>query len=97
MEIRFTKIAYDDAQHLSEYLKNESSEVIARTVLTRIYDAITSLTQFPEQGRKGRIPGTRELIIAQLPFIVAYRVQGNELQILTIMHAARRWPTNFSN
>ena len=94
MNIRFTRTALSDVQYISEYLTQESSDSISHTVLSRIYDAIKSLTQFPEQGRKGRIAGTRELIVSQLPFIVAYRVQKDELQILTVMHAARRWPTD---
>jgi toxin ParE1/3/4 len=44
-------------------------------------------------GRKGRVPGTRELIIT--PYIVAYRTRGTALEVVAIIHAARHWPDYF--
>lgn len=46
-------------------------------------------------GRVGRIAQTRELVMADIPFIVAYRVSENEVDIITVMHAAQKWPTEF--
>jgi toxin ParE1/3/4 len=43
-------------------------------------------------GRPGRVPGTRELVIPNTPFIVPYRVVGNTIQVLRILHGARPWP-----
>jgi toxin ParE1/3/4 len=43
-------------------------------------------------GRIGRVEGTRELAHPRYPFILAYRVQGKEIQILAVLHTARRWP-----
>ena|ERR1700693_4585939 len=34
-------------------------------------------------GRQGRIEGTRELVIGRTPYIVAYRITGNVVQILS--------------
>ena len=48
-------------------------------------------------GREGRVPGTRELIIPGTPLIVPYRLhdQDGRVEILTVLHAARRWPEWF--
>ncbi len=46
-------------------------------------------------GRIGRVVGTRELIITRTPFILPYRIQGNQIEILAVVHAARRWPEAF--
>ena len=46
-------------------------------------------------GREGRVAGTRELVIRGTPFIVAYRVVRNEVHVLAVMHAARKWPDEF--
>jgi len=43
-------------------------------------------------GRVGRVKGTRELVLADIPYIIPYRVVGGEIEILTVMHAAQRWP-----
>ena len=50
------------------------------------------LDQYPELGRKGRIPATRELVITDTPFLVAYRIHKREVQLLAVLHGARRWP-----
>jgi toxin ParE1/3/4 len=44
-------------------------------------------------GRQGRIDGTRELVIHGLPYIIPYRVRRGRVEILAVIHAARRWPT----
>jgi plasmid stabilization system protein ParE len=40
----------------------------------------------------GRIPGTRELVVPGLPYIVLYEVADTAVQILHIYHGARNWP-----
>jgi plasmid stabilization system protein ParE len=47
----------------------------------------------PHAGRPGRVPGTRELVIADTPFIVIYRVVAKTLQVIAVLHAAQKWPT----
>ena len=65
----------------------------------RLYDAITHsvsrLVTFPEIGRRGRVPGTRELVIASQPYIVAYRIRGQIIDILAVLHGAQKWPERF--
>jgi plasmid stabilization system protein ParE len=43
-------------------------------------------------GRNGRIMGTRELVITALPYIIPYRVTASSVDIITVMHAAQKWP-----
>jgi plasmid stabilization system protein ParE len=43
-------------------------------------------------GRPGRLPGTRELVIVGLRYIVAERTTAETVDILAILRAARRWP-----
>lgn len=58
----------------------------------RIQAQIARLAQFPESGRPGRIEGTRELVISGTPFIAAYRIAGNTIRILRVLHGAQQWP-----
>lgn len=62
----------------------------------RIHESVNSLVRFPESGRPGRIEGTRELVITRTPYIVAYRIAGDTLRILPVLHGARRWPEDMS-
>jgi toxin ParE1/3/4 len=58
----------------------------------RIADRINSLQRLPMSGRPGRVAGTRELVIARTPYIVAYRISGDAVRILRVLHSSRQWP-----
>ena len=57
-----------------------------------IVEAVDKLRDHPHLGRPGRIAGTRELVIAETPYIIPYRVVDDDVQILAVIHGARRWP-----
>lgn len=65
----------------------------------RAYDAVTDivsrLATFPEMGRRGRVGGTRELVIPSQPYIIAYRIRGQTIHILAVLHGAQKWPERF--
>jgi toxin ParE1/3/4 len=50
---------------------------------------------FPNRGRSGQVSGTREIVLAPLPFVVVYQVD-DEVQVLRILHAAQQWPPSES-
>jgi len=64
-------------------------------MIERIRTAVERLGNFPGVGRFGRVAGTRELVITGTPYIVPYRVQDDAVQIITVLHAAQRWPDRF--
>ncbi|MBI5213192.1 MAG: type II toxin-antitoxin system RelE/ParE family toxin [Nitrospirae bacterium] len=64
----------------------------AAQVAKRILDTVAYLRDHPEIGRAGRLPGTRELIIPGLPYVVPYRVKGTVIVILGVLHASQEWP-----
>jgi toxin ParE1/3/4 len=50
------------------------------------------LAQHPEMGRAGRKQSTRELVISHTPFIVIYRIKGERIELLRLLHGAQQWP-----
>jgi plasmid stabilization system protein ParE len=38
---------------------------------------------------------TRELVVANTPYLVPYRVRNNVVEILRVFHGARKWPQKF--
>lgn len=92
MRLRYTRTALADIEHVRRYLVEVAGPTIASRVLQRIDRAIQRLTSFPESAPPGRIVGTRELLVAKTPFIVAYRIRGTDVEILAVVHHARCWP-----
>jgi toxin ParE1/3/4 len=70
-------------------------EAAATRIVNHIWDSVDMLGKHPMVGRVGRVAGTRELVIVGTPFIVAYRVENNEVRVLAVMHAAQKWPDEF--
>jgi toxin ParE1/3/4 len=58
----------------------------------RIEAAAERLIDYPNSGREGRIAGTRELVVRGSSYILPYRIEGDRVRILRVIHAARLWP-----
>ncbi len=95
MTIVWSPEAIDDLIALRAYIAEESPAGARRIVLRILHDVEYLLPDNPHMGRPGRVPGTRELVIPQTPYIVPYRVHGEAIQILRVYHGARRWPEGF--
>jgi plasmid stabilization system protein ParE len=59
-----------------------------RSEAQRIWDGCQRLKQFPESGRPGRVPLTREAILP--PHVIPYRIKGDAVEILNIFHSAQK-------
>ena len=57
----------------------------------RIANQVGQLAQHPEMGRAGRKQGTRELVISRTSFIVIYRIKGNRIELVRLLHGAQQW------
>jgi toxin ParE1/3/4 len=95
MKIVWTRRADKHLQAAYHYWVKERSYDAADTMLERIFSAVELLAEQPEMGRAGRVPGTRELILAPTPFLIAYRNYRSRIEILALLHSARKWPEQF--
>jgi plasmid stabilization system protein ParE len=90
--IRFSVAALGDLESIQTYIRADNPQA-ADSVRHRIIECIEMLATQPNLGRPGRVPGTRELVIAGTPFIAPYWLpRPNEIEILAVIHGARRWP-----
>lgn len=95
MTILWSAEAIADLVSLRNYISEHDPAAAQRTA-QRIIDMIEKvLAQNPRIGRSGRVPGTREFVVAGTPYIVPYRMRGDALEILRVYHGARRWPASF--
>jgi toxin ParE1/3/4 len=91
MRVRWTTDAADDLEKISDYIAEDRPQT-ARRIALYVVRAVDALDTFPNRGRPGRVEGTRELILAPLPFIAVYEVHGEEVHVLRLLHGAQQWP-----
>jgi len=91
MHLEWSVFARADRKSIFDYIEEDNPRA-AITVDERIRTRVVSLAQFPEMGRPGRIEGTRELVVSGTPYIAAYRITGDTVQILRVLHGAQKWP-----
>jgi addiction module RelE/StbE family toxin len=92
LRLRWTRLADTDLDSIADYIGQDSPAAAARVILELIDQTETLLTRHAALGRPGRVMGTRELVIGNLPYIIPYRVRDGEIEILRVLHTARRWP-----
>lgn len=83
--------AIEDREAIFDYIEQDNPQA-AIDIDERISARVDGLQQFAESGRPGRVEGTRELVIDRTPYIAAYRINGNEVRILRVLHGALLWP-----
>jgi toxin ParE1/3/4 len=92
MRLVWSRRATADLIDLRRYIALDNPAAAIRMVQIVVSTVEDRLTAFPRSGRRGRVPGTYELVIPRTPFIVPYRITAQTVTILRVYHAARRWP-----
>lgn len=84
-------------ENLNEELTRiaREKESAAKRIALLVKMHTEQLEQFPESGRPGRVNGTRELVIAGLPYILPYRIRGKNVEILRFFHTAQKPPAKW--
>lgn len=90
--IRWTDTAVADLVGIKEYISRDSA-LLAHTVVTRLYSAVSQLESFPESGREvpeRSDPSLRELV--RPPYLIVYELSQDTVNVLTIFHSSRLFP-----
>jgi plasmid stabilization system protein ParE len=81
----------EDMQAIRTFIGKHDPATAQKVAQTIRFNVNTLLSENPKLGRPGRVPGTRELVIPQMPIIIPYRVHTGVIEVLCVYHAARRW------
>lgn len=92
----WTRLALQDLQHVRNYIGTDNADA-ADTVMQKIAKAVENLEFYQNLGRAGRVKGTRELVVVGTPFLIPYRIRKERIEILAVIHGARRWPESFGD
>lgn len=84
MTVIFSPEARADLQQIRNYISQDNPQAASRMAV-EIAAACDRLELFPERGRPGKKPGTRELT-AVWPYVIVYRVRPDGIDIVRIWH-----------
>ncbi len=86
-ELRWTRRALARLDDIAAYIAQDNP-VRATSFVRELRDKLNLLRKH-ELGRPGRVYGTRELVLHK-HYIAVYRVQGDVVQVLTVLHTAQK-------
>lgn len=87
----WTHPAIDDLDAIRRYIEFDDPRAAVSTAMG-ILRAAGRLSTLPFIGRPGRVLNTRELVLEDRPYLVAYRVTAGVVEVLRVLHTSRRWP-----
>ena len=90
MQIYWSPLAEDDLVAIFDFISQDDLQAAIK--MDNLFrDAAEKLQYFPYKGRVGRCLGTREFVV-HTNYILVYQIKGNMIQILNILHTAKRYP-----
>ena len=90
-DVRWTRRALGRLDQIGRRIAKDDPDAAGR-VIAKLISLADMLAERPAMGRPGRISGTRELVAADISYILPYRVEPDAVEILTILHTAQKWP-----
>jgi toxin ParE1/3/4 len=88
MPVAFTARALRDLARVQKYIAQENPKAASRMAV-ELVAGCDRLEFFPERGRPGLKPGTRELTTVW-PYIIVYRIKASHrVEILKIWHGCQ--------
>ena len=91
MRIAWTDAALRDLAAARAFITLDQPLAAARQI-ELVVVAAGRLAQFPNSGRPGRRAGMRELVVGCAPYVLPYRLRGDVVEILRVLHGRQRWP-----
>ena len=86
-DLRIAAPAARDLAALVDYIAKDNPAA-AEATYRGIVQTARKLPQFPAMGRPGRHPNTREISVANLPYLIVYNVTPKAMTILAIFHTS---------
>jgi len=94
VRLEWTRAASSDLDSVEQFISRDNPSAAIGTIL-EIIRHVGALAEHPGIGRPGRVEGTRELVIAGLPYVVAYLHRDDIVTVLRVLHGAMKWPERF--
>lgn len=83
--LEFTARAFHNVAAVEAYIARDNPAA-AQKVVETTYKTAEKLESFPELGKPGRVPGTRELPLARYPYTIVYRIRATRVIVYAVLH-----------
>lgn len=90
LKLNWTDEAAEDLERIVNYISDFDRDAAAR-LRQRLGTCAERLTEYPYLYTRGRVSGTREAL-AHPNYILVYRVGGDTVRILSVIHARQQYP-----
>ena len=90
MKLIWTEDAEADLDRIVRHIARDNVTAALR-VDDRVRQAALRLVHLPRSGRTGGKPGTFELVVPRLPYILVYEIEGDEIGIARVLHGRQQW------
>lgn len=94
MKLHWQERALIELDEALAYISERNPDAAYKLVQDIFASVKRNLPDNPNIGRPGRVENTRELVVHK-NYIVAYRINRDEIEILSVTHAAQLWPASF--
>ena len=91
LKLKWTRRALEQLVEAQDYIALENPTA-ARQVGERIANATRLLLTQPGMGHQGRVRGTLEWVVRRTPYFLVYKLEGDELIVLRVIHGKQHWP-----
>jgi len=90
MRLIWEPAARADRKEIYAYIRRDNPRAAIK--LDKLFvEKATYLLQYPQMGRPGRLPGTREQVVRS-NYILVYKLTQDTVCIRRVLHTARHWP-----
>jgi plasmid stabilization system protein ParE len=90
VKVRWTASARLDRLDIADHIAADSPRAAVRMDI-QFSEAVETLARFPQMGRVGKVPRTRE-IFPHENYRLVYEVEDDTVWVLTLIHTSRQWP-----
>ncbi|MBP7814746.1 MAG: type II toxin-antitoxin system RelE/ParE family toxin [Phenylobacterium sp.] len=91
MKVIWASSARDDVNSIVLHIAEDNVDAALR-MGDRIESAVGRLDSISLRTRRGRVDGTRELVVTGTPYVVVLAITDDVVGVVRVLHGAQAWP-----